>query len=46
MPAKDGGAAGLDGAQSGALDSRKAMGELIARAVRAHDVGELHPTGP
>ena len=24
----------------------KAMGELIARAVRADDVGELHPMGP
>ena len=46
MPAVDGGATGLDGAQSGALDSGKAMGELIARAVRADDVGELHPTGP
>jgi hypothetical protein len=46
MPAEDGGATGLDGAQGGALDSHETMGELIARAVRADDVGELHPTGP
>ena len=45
MPAEGGGATGLDGTQSGALHSREAMGELIARTVRAHDVGELHPTG-
>jgi len=46
MPAEDGGAAGLDGAQGGALHSREAMGELIARPVRAHDVSEFYPTGP
>jgi hypothetical protein len=46
MPAEDGGAARLDGAQGGALHSREAMGELIARPVRAHDVGELDPKGP
>jgi hypothetical protein len=46
MAAEDGGAAGLDGAQSGTLHSREAMGELIARTVRADDVGELDPTGP
>ena len=44
--AERGRATGFDGTQGGTLHSCEAMGELIARAVGAHDVGQLHPTGP